>query len=226
MTNSAETQPRGIGRALVPLLDVGRKLTRRKESRDEEIAELTRQVVEKLLAGIDDKGMVSIFHDRETGNFDSAIFTAYFKSARISQLHVILWKSEVKPSEENLEFQRNILGRAANRLSLQAVEYSAWNRSESDVIIKQTWDMQEDDYEILYRRSASKEDPNKPIPRSGREKIRFLREILATEIDEDAIERHFGRSYTPGDTRSSTSPDDTFTHHTYWVRDIRDKLQF
>ncbi len=184
---------------------------------------LTTQVVQRLLRGISDYGIVSLFHDRETGELDTALFTVYFKSPRIPRLHVTLWKHEVKPSKSSLKLHRQLFGVGDTKMLIDAIEFRP-SESKRALAIVQEWEMNEGDYKIAYRRDADKEATNMPIPRSTQEKIRFLRHILETEVDEAATEEHFGRPYIPGDIISNSGPEDSRVHHKYWVRDIRDRL--
>ncbi len=213
---------RGHRKAITPIFDLVRR-THRKEKQEEELKILTKQVATKLLEGISEKGMVSLFHDKETGNFDTALFTTYFTSPTLPHLRVTLWKHDIRPDEKALETEKRFFGVVGNKLSIQATE-SVPSEGRRAIDIQQRWDMKEDECELVYRRNATDEATNMPIPRSNGEKIKFLREILATEVDEVATEKHFGRPYSKGDIRTSNMPDASTTHIAYWVRDVRDQL--
>jgi hypothetical protein len=89
------------------------------------------------------------------------------------------------------------------------------------IAVIQSWEMPEGSFEINYRRNAREEASNQPIPRSAKEKIKFLEDILETEIDPVRTSEPFGRLYVPGDTYSGGDTEDGLTHHAYWVRDLK-----
>jgi hypothetical protein len=63
-----------------------------------------------------------------------------------------------------------------------------------------------------------------PTRHSNEEKMKFLREILKAKVDVTITEKWFGKPYIPGDMKVNDTPEDPTSHHTYWVRDIRDQL--
>lgn len=195
---------------------------RRKERQNEKLTELTRKMVKKLMAGISDGGTVSFFHNKTTGDFETAIFTGYFTSSKIPRLWVTIWKKDLKPSEESLEFQRRLFGMTHSRIRIEAIEQPPGQFGGRAIGVVQRWDMGPDDWDIVYRRSADKEGGNTAIPRSIGEKMKFLRDILETTVDTAANEESFGRPYVKGDSLSNNRPDDTTIHRKQWVRDIKD----
>lgn len=205
------------------LYDLGRE-TRQRQWRDENVVEQTGHVVQKLLTGIADHGIVSLFHVRESGEFNTALFTVYFRSRTLPHLYVTLWKQDSTPSPSSLDMERRLFGVTGPSLCIETIEMvpSKGNRA---IAVTHNWDMEEGDYAIVYRRDAIKEATNMPKPRSNREKIIFLREILETEVDETATEKHFGRPYSPGDTWSNSGPPDPLIHRAYWVRDLKGQIQ-
>lgn len=173
---------------------------RRKERQQEELIALTRKVVKKLIEGVSEGGTVSLFHNKTTGIFETAIFAGFFTSPKLPHLQATLWKDDIKPSEQSLRLHKSLFGVTDSRIYIQATEWPQGNLGGRSIMVVQQWDMGPDDWDIVYRRNADKEAGNAAIPRSNGEKMKFLREILETTIDTAANEKHFGRPYVKGDS--------------------------
>lgn len=199
-----------------------RKLTPGGKEDQERLVELTQRVVAKLVGDISERGMVSLFHEKETGTLDAAIFTVYLTSHKLPSLRVMLWGENSQPSQSSLAAEQRLFGVTIPRQFIEAFENEPSRRRRGIAVVKRR-DTNENSYEIEYRRDVSIEAANMPIPRSIGEKMRFLQEILEATVDESATECHFGRPYHPGDTRSSSKPDDPVEHRAYWVRDLREQ---
>lgn len=207
---------------LNPMRGVQKLLEKRKETQEGSVEILTQEVVRKLLEGISEKGMVSLFHDNETGQLTTEIYSAYFTSSEIKRLRVELWRKHVE--REDRAAHERFFGEKPIRLHIQAIEELPNHCGGRDIAVVQRWGTPENDYEIVYRHSADKEAANQAIARSASEKAKFLKEILATEVDEAATADKFGAPYSEGATWSNTRPEDTDTHNAYWVRDIKNQL--
>ena len=135
-----------------------------------------------------------------------------------------MWKDDTKPDEKSFDFQREFFEVVVDhRILIEANESRINQLGGRGIAVVQRWDMGLDDWEIVYRRDTDHEAGNTAIPRSIREKTKFLHEILETTFDTAAMEEHFGRPYSTGDTISSDCADDpnvNFTHRKYWVRDL------
>lgn len=209
-------------RTLNPVTAVQRFLDRRNERRESTVEELTQAVTHKLLTGITEKGMVSLFRDKETGAPTTEIYSGFFKSAAIPDLRVTVWRNHTE-TEDRATHER-FFGDKPERLYLQASEGSMTDKSTRSVIVTNRWGNAPDDFEFIYLRSWVDEARNQYEERSPAEKIAFLKQLLEVEFDEGAMASKFGAPYEPGATWSNTRPDDTTIHNAYWVRDIRHQL--
>lgn len=184
------------------------------------LLELTEQVVKKLMKDIAGGGRISLFHKKDTGTLDTVIATVYLKSPQIPCLHVTLWGETTPPTQSSMEFHKYFFGVAQHRKFISAIEATP-SKSKRAIAVVQNWDMPEESFEINYRRDAMEEASNQPVPRSNREKIKFLEQILETTTDPVETSRPFGRLYVPGDTYSGGDTGDGRTHHAYWARDLK-----
>lgn len=184
------------------------------------LLEITEQVTKKLMKDISEGGRVSLFHRKDTGALDTAMATVYLKSPKIPCLWVELWGKTVPPTQSSIEFWKSFFGKAQHRKFISAIEMEPSKTSRA-IAVSQSWDMPEGSFEINYRRDAMKEASNQPVPRSNREKIKFLEQILETTIDPVETSRPFGQLYVPGDTYGGTDTSDGRTHHACWARDLK-----
>ncbi len=218
MSNQIEAVPHQPDRG------ISQFFRRKNEHSDRELVELTSKVVRKLVQGVSESGTASVFRTKASGAFEEAILNGYFTSKKIPRLHVMIWKDDIRPSDESLESHRKFFGVTHPKIFISAVEYGTNHSGRRAIDVVQRWDMGPDEWEIIYRRDAIKEASNLPASRSNREKIKFLRQILETEIDTQACEQDFGRPYVPGDTWSNDKSDDITSHRKHWMRDIRHLL--
>ena len=196
---------------LNPIAGIKKMTARKQELQETDIGRLTKEVARKLLEGISEKGMVSLFHDKETGELVTELYSAYFSSDELESVHVWAAREHVqKPG-------------TFNKIWLQIQEHLPAGQVGYRVLhIEQGWDVEEGEYKTKFTRDVFKGGPNSNL--SNREKIEFLNQLFASGVDEAQTERKFGAPYTPGGTRSSSRPDDTSAHHAYWVRDISHQL--
>lgn len=204
-------------RTLNPVAALQNLLTRRKEARQETIEGLAQSVAQKLLTGIVDKGIVSVFHNRETGELETEMYSAEFSSERLPHLGVMVIRRRTKTDSLN-----------STLLGVSIIEHWVPNKTHQrrSLKISRTCDMPEGGFSLEF--SDENGDEGRPMIRnksrtnviSDKDKIEFLQDILATDIDEGLITDHFGAPYTPGGTRSSNRPGDHSIHNAYWVRDI------
>jgi hypothetical protein len=208
--------------ALVP--DTVRKIGRRKERPEEELEKLTGQVVQKLLQDISEHGLVQLSNKRETGVLETADFTVRLKSPKLPALRVTLKRNYIQPSQPSSELLKLLSNPEPSRMFIQINEITP-SQHHKGIVVVQGWDMPEDKYKIVYLRNTMEEDWHNPVPRSKREKMEFLKEILATEVDVAATEEYFGKPLIIwNDTKPSSEPDNPTTYHTYRVRDVRGQL--
>ncbi|OGD60720.1 hypothetical protein A3I57_01510 [Candidatus Beckwithbacteria bacterium RIFCSPLOWO2_02_FULL_47_23] len=196
------------------------KLLRGGDKEQRRLLELTEQVVKKLMKDISEGGRVSLFHKKDTGILTTAIATVDLKSRKIPNLWVELWGETTPPTQSSMELHKHLFGVTQHRKFISAIEMSP-SQSKRAIAVIQSWDMPEGNFEINYRRDADKEASNQAIPRSNKEKINFLEQILETTVDPVETSRPFGRLYVPGDTYGGSDTSDGRTHHAYWVRDLK-----
>ena len=208
-----EALPTGLRKKLSPIAGIRKMAARRQELQEADISRLTEEVARKLLEGISEKGMVSLFHDKETGELITELYSAYFSSDEVESIHVWAARERIqKPS-------------TFNKIWLQIQEHLPAGQTGYRVLhIEQGWDMEDGEYKPRFTRDVFKGNPNSHL--SNSEKIEFLKQLLASDVDEAQTERKFGAPYSPGGTRSSsTRLDDTSVHNAYWVRDISHQLE-
>lgn len=192
------------------------------DKEEKRLLELTEKVANKLIKDIAEEGRVSLFHKKSTGKLETVLCTVYLTSPKIPCLDVTLWNESTSPDQESIDWHKEFFGVAQHKrfISATELEESLTHRS---IAIIQRWDMSDGSYEINYRRDADKEGANRPVPRSTKEKIQFLEEILETTVDKAKTARPFGQPYTPGDTYGGRETSDGRIHHAYWVRDLKGK---
>jgi len=196
------------------------KLLRGGDKEQRRLLELTEQVVKKLMKDIAEGGRVSLFHKKDTGILDTVIATVYLQSPKIPCLWIQLWGEATPPAQSSMELHKYLFGKAQHRKFVSAIEMAP-TKSKRAIAVIQSWDMPEGSFEINYRRDADKEAGNQAIPRSNREKIKFLEQILETSVDPVETSKPFGQLYVPGDTYGGGDTFNGLTHHAYWVRDLK-----
>ncbi len=191
------------------------RFVKRSEQQENELKLLTRQVLRKLMQGISEKGYVTLRHEKDSGKLRRVGFLVFFKSRDIPRLRVHMVKHENPDSGVSLM--------PHDRLVIQATEADP-SKNRRDIAIVNSFGMPEGEYKFLYRRDADQEDSHNPIPRSTKEKIGFLRQILETEVDEKVTEDLFGQPYQPGVANEPYTRDMDGTKvvvNRLWVRDIK-----
>lgn len=192
------------------------------DKEEKRLLELTEQVVKKLFKDISEEGRVSLFYKKNTGMLDTVICSVSLTSQKIPRLDVTLWNESVPPSQKSIDLHRELFGMTQHKRFISATEFSPSKTSRSIGVI-QSWDMPEGSFVLNYRRNAIKETVNSTIPRSNKEKIKFLEEILQTTVNKTATAEPFGRPYVHGDTYGGGETSDGAVHHAYWVRDLKNK---
>ncbi|HEY4963957.1 MAG TPA: hypothetical protein VIH90_04645 [Candidatus Saccharimonadales bacterium] len=221
LSSAAETAEQGVGVTLNPVNALRRHRERRKEDQQERIGELGGEVVKKLFSSIVEHGMVSLFHNIETHELETEAYAAEFSSFKIKHLAVTLWRHH----------KQEFLGRP--RLDLGIIESSHYAGANYRTLsVEQPWDAPHGDF--IFRFSVGgtddgSEDAMNRVKRiSYKEKIQFLENILATEVDVRQTERKFGAAYTPGGIRPGSfrlpEDGDNTIYSGYWVKDIVGKL--
>jgi len=201
-----------------PITAIRKLLDGHKQGRERKVEELAQAVAAKLLTGIVETGMVSRFHDKDTGALEKEIFSGYFKSEAIPDLRVTLWRNYTE-TEDRAGYER-FFGVRPRKLYLQACEGSMEDKSTRCLLIENQWGDLPDQSQIIYLRSWVDESRNQYAQRSIAEQTKFMKQLLEVVPDEVAVAGNFGSPYTPGATRSSNAPGDKSVHNAYWVRDI------
>jgi hypothetical protein len=190
------------------------------DKEEKRLLELTEKVAKKLLTDILEEGRVSLFHKKATGKLDTVLCTVYLTSPKIPCLYVMLWNESTLPDQKSIDFHKKFFGVVQHKRFISAIEGGESSTRRAIAII-QRWDMPDGSYEINYRRDADKEGTNMPVPRSAKEKIKFLEEILQMTVDKAETAEPFKRPYTPGDTYGGGETADGRIHHAYWARDLK-----
>jgi hypothetical protein len=223
LEGSFDATPRKM--ALAPVSDTAKKIGRLLiEPQEKKLEELTAQVVKKLLKDISEHGLVLLSHERKTEVLESANFSVRLTSVKLPALRVTLERNYIQPSQPSSELIKLLSNPDPSRMYIQVNEMTPSQRHKG-IVVTQGWDMPEDKYKIVYMRNVKEEDWHNPIPRSNGEKMKFLREILATEVDVAATEEYFGKPLIIwDDTKPSSESDKPSTSHFYRVRDMRGQL--
>lgn len=201
---------------LNPILALRRRLAQRNELQEQTLDALAQEAAKRLIEGIAEKGMVSLFHDRETGELITEMYSAFFGSSELQRVHVDVTRNHRRRNEA-------LPGAVSPKISISIIENLGSIRQGKRVAhIVHEWGMADGEYRTEFIRDVLKGDPNKTL--STKEKSQFLQQLIDAEVDETETERKFGAPYTEGGTRSSNRPGDTSVHHAYWVRDIRNQL--
>jgi hypothetical protein len=221
LSSVVETAEPGGSTTLNPVNALRRLRERRKEAEQEHISELGGEVVKKLCSAIAEHGMVSLFHNIETHELETEAYSAEFSSPKIKHLAVSLWRHHTT----------GVSG--SPRLDLGIIESSYYAGSDYRTLsIEQTWDAPDDDFAFRFSvggTNEGQEDAMNKVKRiSYKEKIQFLEDILATEVDVTKTERKFGATYTPGGIRPGSfrlpGDGDNTIYSGYWVKDMLGQL--
>lgn len=194
---------------------IGNRLRGCHESQEQLIEQLTFQAAEKLMQGIAEKGMVSLFHDEINGELESEIYSARFTSPDIESLEALVYRYHT---------ERAWRGERGLQLYMQILQHRRPGQHYTRCLnITRRYGDGPGEYGTTFKLDEYGRGGEREM--STKEKISFLKQILATEVDEAATEEKFGSPYSPGGTRSSTLPGDGADHNAYWVRDLEASLE-
>jgi len=144
--------------------------------------ELIVQVAQKLMKDMV-MGRVGFFHDKITGQLVTEVYGVDLKSAKHPDISVRVWKHFVRDEDP--------IG-SSFRIVFEIFDFQSQNTDKSTMFsIVQKWDAPPGSFELKVHHNDK--------PKSHKETINFLRDVLETEVDEKSIANHFGRPYHKGD---------------------------
>lgn len=231
---SAEVTMGGRLQRLNPLSAIKKRLAASEEARQERLEQLTHDVATKLLNGIAEKGWVSLFGSKKTGERVTEMYNAEFTSSEMPCLGVTVirqftdsWNNDAplpSPRVNISIIEHGYIsdGRFVSKNDYRSVSIGHSNNYPRDTGFYSRYAVGGNDEGEPDIHDKSK---TKVIPYE--DKVRFLEEILRTEVDVEKTEKRFGAPYTPGGVRHVEDTPSYETAHTYigyWVRDIHDQL--
>jgi hypothetical protein len=167
-----------------------------KERREQQLNELIKQVAQKLMKDMV-MGRVGFFHDKKTGQLVTEVYGVDLKSSKHPNINVSVWKHFVRDEDP--------IG-PSFRIVFNIWDSQFPNTDKSTMFsIVQKWDTPPGSFEL----KVSLNDK----PKSHKETINFLRDVLETEVNEESVARHFGRPYHKGDFVNHAEDGWRMLHH-------------